>query len=161
MPYPESAWRAEMDAHSPQAVDRIALARLEPELFEWRAMLCEEPGLGKSLRSWEAYVEAHRLAVALEQVTEDGDLDSEEEMARYLAGCPTETRAALTGFLQSAPAAVRDYLAATCYSLVRIARQRRTGRREWRIEASSGSPELLQELMFKWGPRFRRHRWTW
>ena len=23
------------------------------------------------------------------------------------------------------------------------------------------SPEVLRELMFRWGPRFQRHRWTW
>lgn len=124
-------------------------------------MFCEEPDLKESLRSWEAYIREHQLAVPIEQATEEGVMARVEEMEHRLEGCPAEWRDPLTVFLQATPDEICAYLVYECYCLVQIERQRRTGCPEWRTEAASGSPEVLQELMFKWGPRFRRHRWMW
>jgi hypothetical protein len=161
MPHPGSAWRTEIEAHVVQGRDRIELAAQCPELSEWRAMLMEEPELKECLRTWEAYIQEHNLAVPIEQATEEGVLASAADMGRRLDGCPGEWLISFAEFLQCPPEAVREFLAYTCYCLVQIERQRRTGRPEWCTEAASGSPEVLQDLMFKWGPRFRRHRWTW
>jgi hypothetical protein len=111
MSQPEFAWHAEIEAHVPEGCDRIELAQEFPELFEWRSMLCEEPELRACLGEWEGYIQARKLAVPIEQVTEDGVLPTLEEIDLRLRGCPAESRASLVHFLQCAPEAVREYLA--------------------------------------------------
>lgn len=121
----------------------------------------DAPDLKECLERWEACIQANRLAVPIEQATEEGALGSEEEVALSLQGCSSEWRTPLFAFVQQAPEIIRVHLAFACFCLVQIERQRRTGNADWRTEAPSGSAEVLGELMFKWGPRFRRHRWSW
>jgi hypothetical protein len=162
MPHPESSWRAEIEAHVPQGRDLAELRLRLPELSDWRADLISEGRETKEdLESWEAYIQENRIAVLIEHGTEDGTLDDEEAIASRLEGCPPELKEACMVFVQQAPEHIRDYLVHATYCLVQIVRERRTGSAEWRTEAASGSPEVLSELMFKWGPRFRRHRWSW
>jgi hypothetical protein len=162
MPHTESAWRKEIQSHVPQGRDYQELHRQVPDLSEWRLDLAEEPEDRECLERWEAFIRTHRIAVPIEQaIGEDMDLEDEEEHARGLAGCPAEWREPTLVFLQQAPQNIRMYLMCASYWLVHIERERRTGDAEWRIEAPSGSPEVLRELMFKWDPRFHRHRWTW
>lgn len=82
-------------------------------------------------------------------------------LVQRLAGCPAEWREPALHFMRTAPHEIVLYLACVSSVLVAIARERRTGCAEWKVEGESGSPEVLRSLMFKWGPRFQRHRWTW
>ncbi len=159
MPHTEAAWRAELASHSPQSCDYADLTGFGNELFAWRSEIAGDAA-GK-LETWETYVKEHRLQVALEQCGDDGVLVTRDEIHLRLVGCPEPTRQRLVDFFETAPEPIRDYLAFYCYGLVQVERQRRTGSGAWRSQAPSGSPEVLRELMFKWGPRFRRHRWTW
>lgn len=161
MAHPEPAWRAEIHAHAPQTCDFLELSGQVPDLSSWRAEIAQDPDLKECLEHWEAFIQANRIAVPIEQAMQEGALDSEEDIALRLQGCPSEWSAPLFEFFQQAPEAIRMYLGFACFCLVQIERQRRTGSPEWRTEAASGSPEVLRELMFKWGPRFSRHRWTW
>jgi hypothetical protein len=162
MPHLESAWREEIKAHLPQGCDYLELQRRVPDLSEWRLALTEEREERECLERWEAFIQAHGIAVPIEQaIDEDMEFEDEAEHARRLAGCPAEWRDPTLAFLRHAPEDIRMYLVYACYFLVQIERERRTGDAEWRTQAPSGSPEVLRELMFKWGPRFHRHRWTW
>jgi len=161
MPHSAHEWHAEIQAHNPQSRDRIELAQWAPELPEWRAMLAEDPDERECLERWETFVHEKRIAVVLEQAMEQGDMPSERELAAQLADCPAEWREPALLFVRTAPGEIALYLACVSLVLVGIERKRRTGDAEWQVEAASGSPEMLQSLMFKWGPRFSRHRWTW
>lgn len=159
MPHTEASWYAEIAAHSPQGSDYVELARFGNELFVCRAEVAEH--FKEELEEWEALIKMNRLAVPLEQCCDEGSPLGEADAMQRLAGCPQEVRSQVVLFFQSASEEVRDYLVWFCFYLVQTERQRRTGSCTWRTEAPSGSPEVLKELMFKWGPRFRRHRWTW
>jgi hypothetical protein len=161
MPHDEASWRMEMSAHEPQTCDRVDLDAYGPELAEWRLQITQEPALRQSLDYWSAYLLTNKLAVPVEQVADDGALIDPSEWNVSLSGCPEECRRQVIHFLEHSPEVIRDYLTYTCYGLVCTERKRRTGNSEWAIEAASGSAEVLHELMFKWGPRFRRHRWAW
>lgn len=161
MPHTEASWRAEIQAHAPQTCDFVELATAVPDLSSWRVEIAGEPGLRDCLETWEGFVQLNKLAVPIEQSTDDGVLASENEVEDRLAGCPADSRKSVGMFFAQCPEVIREYLAYSSYCLVQIERQRRTRCPEWRHEAASGSPEVLRELMFKWGPRFRRHRWTW
>jgi hypothetical protein len=54
-------------------------------------MLSEDPDFKECLLTWEAYIQEHKLAVAIEQATEEGVLTSAEDIRSRLAGCPTES----------------------------------------------------------------------
>jgi len=161
MPHTALAWRAEVQAHLSRSSDLIERARQVPELSEWRAMLADDPEEEECLAHWEAFVRETRIAVVLEQAMEGGDFPSEQELAARLADCPAEWREPALLFVRTAPRDIALYLACVSLLLVGIERERRTGCAQWEVEAASGSPEMLQSLMFKWGPRFHRHRWTW
>lgn len=156
-----NAWRAEVEAHVPQGRDFIELARRAPDLCEWRAALADDPAQEECLLNWENFVRETRIAVVLEQAMGDGDFPSERELPALLSDCPAELLKPVLLFRRTAPSDIALYLACACMVLVGIERERRTGSAEWRIEAPSGSPEMLRSLMFKWGPRFTRHRWVW
>jgi hypothetical protein len=161
MPHTARAWRAEIQAHLPQGSDLVELARLAPDVSEWRAMLAEDPDTRECLEWWEAFVQEKRLAVVLEQAMAQGDFPSERELAAQWLDCPAEWREPALLLARTAPSEIALYLAFASMVLVRIERGRRTGHAQWQVAAESGSPEVLQSLMFKWGPRFHRHRWTW
>ncbi|NML44500.1 hypothetical protein HHL11_12110 [Ramlibacter sp. G-1-2-2] len=155
------AWSAEVQAHVPQRRDLIELAWRAPDLSEWRATLANDPDAKECLQDWEAFIRERRIAVVLEQAMEEGDFPPGRELAAWLADCPAEWRDPALLFARSAPTDVAMYLACACRVLVGIERERRTGCAEWKVQAASGSPEMLQSLMFKWGPRFQRHRRSW
>lgn len=159
MSHTEASWHAEISAHSPQVCDLTELAELGAELFARRSKLAKH--LKDDLEAWESKVKVHRLSVPLEQCCDEGMLLDEPVAIRRLEGCPEKARSLVIEFLQAAPEPIREYLAFFSYHLVQIERRRRTGSHDWRSEAPSGSPEVLKDLMFKWGARFRRHRWTW
>jgi hypothetical protein len=161
MPHSESAWRAELQAHNPQSCDHSELSLYVPDVSSWRVLIGEEPELKDCLETWESFIQANHIAVLIEQASDDGALADESEIASRLEGCPAEWTGPFDVFVRSAPDPVRDYLVHACYCLVQIERERRTGNRVWRSEAPSGSTEVLRELMFKWGARHHRHRWTW
>lgn len=161
MSHSESQWRAEIQAHAPRGCDLVALAEQVPDLEEWRFLIAEDPESRECLEMWEAHLRENALAVPLEQATEDGAVEDLRFVRERLRGCPAEFAAPVFAFLEEAPTEIRDYLVYRCHCLVPIERERRTGSAHWRSEAPSGSPEVLSELMFKWGPRFSRHRWTW
>lgn len=161
MPHTALAWRAESQAHVPRSSDLFEFAQGAPDLSEWRAMLADDPDDKERLEQWEAFVQERRIAVPLEQAMEFGELPCERELAARLADCPAEWREPTLLFVRTAPADIALYLACVSLVLVGIERERRTGCAQWQVEAASGSPEMLQSLMFKWGPRFHRHRWTW
>lgn len=162
MPHTESAWRKEIQSHVPKGCDHVELHRQVPDLPEWRLDFTEDDERKECLEHWEAFIQARGIAVTIEQALgEEMEFEDEAEHARNLAGCPVEWSEPTLEFLHDAPEDIRMYLAYACYCLVQIERERRTGHAQWRIEAPSGSPEVLRELMFKWGPRFTRHRWTW
>jgi len=156
----EAEWVAELAAFSPQSSDYVELAEVASELSEWRdelrhAFADDEENLSAS---WEAFINAQNLAVPLEQCCLDGTLLAPEEWKPRLEGCPVSLRVALEKFFFKAPQVIQEYLCLYFSSLVQIERTRRTGRPDWDAEPQSGSPEVLQELMFKWGARFRRFR---
>ena len=161
MSHSESQWRAEIQAHAPRGGDLLALAEQVPDLEEWRFLIVQDPDLKACLEFWETWVRENALAVPIEQATEDGAVEDLGSVRARLRGCPAEFAAPAFEFLEGAPTEIRDYLVYRCHCLVQIERERRTGSGYWRSEAPSGSPEVLRELMFKWGPRFRRHRWSW
>lgn len=162
MPHPESAWRTEIRAHVPKTCDYSELSlQLQPELSSWRGQIGSEPAMSECLDKWEGYIQAHGLAVVIEQASDDGVLRPEGEIASHLAGCPREITDSFDVFMRTAPEPVRDFLVFVFHCLVGIERARRTGNPRWHSEAPPGSPEVLGELMFRWGARFRRHRWTW
>lgn len=157
MSHSELAWKREIAACSPQTCDFAELAKLD--LSSWRVALREEAR--RSLESWEAYVQTHKIALLIEQTSDEGFVLDDTEVQSRLAGCPPSIRARFQTYQLRAPERVREYLAHVYFWLVQIERERRTGNPSWLTEAASGSPEVLRELMFKWGPRFQRHRWTW
>jgi hypothetical protein len=161
MSHSPAAWRAEVEAHVPQGSDLVELARRVPDLSEWRAALADDPDEEECLLHWEIFVRETRIAVVLEQAMGEGDFPSEQELRALLSNCPAELLEPVLLFRRNAPRGVALYLACACMVLVGIERERRTGCAEWKIEAPSGSPEMLRSLMFKWGPRFNRHRWNW
>lgn len=149
-------WESEMRAFSPQSADYTELAQTVPELAVWRSDLDVE-----IVGEWESFIQAEGLAVPLEQCCEEGHLLEAAEHGHRLRGCPEQAREDLAFLLGQAPDDVTLFLAAYWSMLVQVTRKRRTGRYEWEPEPASGSPEVLSQLMFKWGPRHRRHRWTW
>lgn len=158
MAHSEIAWRTEIAAHRPQTCDYQEVAASELGSFRL-ALVRDYP---RAVDAWEAYIQAHSLAVVIEQASDEGFMPEEDEqIASRLKGCPQDLIARFQRYRKGAPSRVREYLDYFCYWLVCTERLRRTGSPEWRAEAPSGSPEVLAELMFKWGPRFRRHRWTW
>lgn len=161
MRHSASAWCAEIRAHAPTSSDYLELAQQVPVLSEWRVALAEDSATRKCLEHWEAFVQRTRIAVVLEQAMAGGELPSARDLADALAACPPEWLQPALTFVRTAPTDIALYLACVSMVLVGIERERRTGCAEWQLEASSGSPEMLQSLMFKWGPRFQRHRWTW
>jgi len=157
-------WQAELSAYSPQTSDYVELAGnvSTMDYYCWRDELraafadCDED----LPASWEAYIHAQNLAIPLEQCCLDGAVLAPEERNDKLEGCPVELKAALDRFFLKAPLEIQEYLFLYFSSLVQIERNRRTGRPDWDAKPQSGSPEVLQELMFKWGPRFKRfHPW--
>jgi len=151
-------WQAELSAYSPQTSDYVELAENASTMDDWRdelhaAFADSDEDL---LASWEAYIHAQNLAIPLEQCCLDGALLAPEERIEKLEGCPVELKAALDRFFLKAPLEIQEYLCLYFFSLVQIERNRRTGRPDWDAKPQSGSPEVLQELMFKWGPRFKR-----
>ena len=162
MPRSESEWRAEISAHVTLTCDLAELSLLYPDVSSWRVLIVEEePDLKECLEDWEVFIQVHRLAVVIEQASMDGVLHDAATMASSLQGCPAEWRTPFDVFVQQALEPIRDYLVYACYCQVQIERERRTGEPAWAVGSPSGSPEVLSQLMFKWGPRFRRHRWTW
>jgi hypothetical protein len=160
MTHSEHDWRAEIRAHAPLACDLIDMSWECLDMPSWLGEIGEEPGLKKSLESWQGFIQMHRLAVVIEQASADAELLDSRAMTASLRGCPAEWRVPFDIFMQAAPKPIRDYLVYACCRLVAIERERRTGHPVWGGESPSGSPEVLNQLMFKWGPRFKRHRWT-
>lgn len=152
-------WEREIAAFQPQSCDYARLREIEDasllEGIDWDADLREE------LQAWQAYLQHHGLAVPLEQCCGDWMLLPRPGRAVRLAGCPPQARQALDYFFDHALEAFQEELAWRTALLVQIVRERRTGRAQWAPASASGSPEVLAELMFRWGPRFTRHRWTW
>lgn len=153
-------WQAELSAYSPQASDYVELAEHASTMDYWRgelraAFAASEENLPSV---WEAYLYAQNLAIPLEQCCLDGALLAPGERKDKLEGCPVALKEALEHFFLQAPLEIQEYLCLYFSSLVQIERNRRTGRLDWDVEPQSGSPEVLQELMFKWGPRFKRFR---
>lgn len=153
-------WQAELSAYLPQTSDYVELAENASIMDDWRDEL--HAAFADSdedfLVSWEAYIHAKDLAIPLEQCCLDGAVLALEERNDRLLGCPVGLKAALDQFFLRAPLEIQEYLCLYFSSLVQIERNRRTGRPDWEVEPPSGSPEVLQELMFKWGPRFKRFR---
>lgn len=158
MPHSQSAWFEEIRAHVPQASDFAEVSSVWPDVSSWRAEVAHDPGLKECLKSWEGYIFEHRLAVVLEQASVDGVLAEARSVTTILQQCPDEWRLPFEVFAQMAPTSIRDYLVYACSCLVQIERKRRTGHAVWIGNLPSGSPEVLSQLMFKWGPRFRRYR---
>lgn len=161
LPVSEALWWTEVAAFRPQAQDEPA-DDLYGNLDDYRAWLKETaPHFDRDRLRWESYVLSARLWLVLEQCSWEGGLLEAHEFALQLDGCPHSLRASFEGFLQHCPPPVADYLAMRYFELVRNVRLRLTGQADWQRPAASGSAEMLASLMFKWGPRHTRHRWTW
>ncbi len=155
------AWVAEILACRPQGSDYTEIARWIAGGDDWREFLCQDEESKEALNAWEAFIQIRGIAVPIEQVALDGLPLDFQAVAVRLKDCPSRWHQPTLEFLRCAPEEVRDYLVAFHADLVQTERRRRTGALSWSPAAVSGSPEVLQELMFKWGPRFRRHRWSW